>query len=215
MVSNAMKVEAFEAMGVKGFLHPSTGGRDGLVLTHGAGGNCAAPLLIEVANAFQKAGLWVLRFDLPFRQQRKSGPPFPAQAAADRVGIKAAVNALREKSPDRIFVGGHSYGGRQASMLAAEEPNLADALLLLSYPLHPPTKPDQLRTSHFPQLQTSALFVHGSNDPFGTVAEMKSAVKLIPASTELVVIEKAGHDLKKGKFPLQNLVDQMLALRSK
>ncbi len=81
-------------------------------------------------------------------------------------------------------------------MLAAEEPDLASGLLLLSYPLHPPRKPEQKRDAHFPKLQTPALFVHGSRDPFGSPEEMERALKLIPARTELVIREGAGHDLK-------------------
>ena len=81
-------------------------------------------------------------------------------------------------------------------MLAAENPQLADGLLLLSYPLHPPRKPEQPRTAHFPKLSTPALFVHGGRDPFGSPDEMRSAIKLIPARTELVPIQGAGHDLK-------------------
>jgi len=80
-------------------------------------------------------------------------------------------------------------------MLAAEEPALADALLLLSYPLHPPRKPDQLRTAHFAKLETPALFVHGTRDPFGSLDELKIALSLIPAATHLLEIEGAGHEL--------------------
>lgn len=84
-------------------------------------------------------------------------------------------------------------------MLAAEEPGLVDGLVLLSYPLHPPDKPLQLRTEHFPRIQAPALFVHGSKDPFGSVSEMEAALRLIPAEVRLEVIEKAGHDLgRKG-----------------
>jgi predicted alpha/beta-hydrolase family hydrolase len=77
-------------------------------------------------------------------------------------------------------------------------------LLLLSYPLHPPRKPAELRTGHFPQLQTPALFVHGGRDPFGSHHEMKAALELIPASNRLVEIEGAGHELlgKKGNDDL-------------
>jgi len=81
-------------------------------------------------------------------------------------------------------------------MLAAEEPGLIEGLLLLSYPLHPPRKPEQLRTAHFPSLRTQALFIHGTRDPFGLAAELEAALKLIPAQTTLVLIESAGHDLK-------------------
>jgi predicted alpha/beta-hydrolase family hydrolase len=96
----------------------------------------------------------------------------------------------------RVFLGGHSYGGRQATMLAASEPGLVTGLLLMSYPLHPPRKPEQLRTQHFPNLRTPALFVHGARDPFGSENEMEKARKLIPARTQLLAIDGAGHDLK-------------------
>jgi predicted alpha/beta-hydrolase family hydrolase len=80
-------------------------------------------------------------------------------------------------------------------MLAAANPNLVDALLLLSYPLHPPQKPSELRTLHFPQLQTPALFVHGTCDGFGSIAEMTEAISLIAARTELLPIKRSGHEL--------------------
>lgn len=181
---------------VRGFLHEPAGtNADALVLTHGAGANCQSKLLIAVANAFADAGYLVLRCDLPFRQSRPHGPPFPAMAARDREGLRRAVDVLRQRTSGRIFLGGHSYGGRQATMLAAEQPQLAAGLLLLSYPLHPPRKPAELRTAHFPQLNTPALFVHGSRDPFGSHQEMSSALALIPAQKLLLEIEGAGHEL--------------------
>ena len=85
-------------------------------------------------------------------------------------------------------------------MLCAEEPDLVAGLLLLSYPLHPPRKPEQLRTQHLPDLRTASLFVHGTRDPFGTVEEVEATLQLIPARKELIVVEGAGHDLGfKGK----------------
>jgi hypothetical protein len=90
-------------------------------------------------------------------------------------------------------------------MLAAEEDGLVDGLLLMSYPLHPPDKPTQLRTAHFPSLRTPSVFVHGTKDPFGNVAEMEAALSSIPGPVRLVVAEGAGHDLKKGKFDLSLL----------
>jgi len=80
-------------------------------------------------------------------------------------------------------------------MLCAAEPDLVAGLLLLSYPLHPPRKPEQLRVQHLPKLQVPALFVHGTRDPFGSVEEMESALTMIPAKTELLRVEGAGHDL--------------------
>jgi predicted alpha/beta-hydrolase family hydrolase len=190
---------------VRGFLHePPQANGDALVLTHGAGANCQSKLLIAVADAFAQAGYLVLRCDLPFRQARPHGPPFPAMAARDREGLRRAVDILRAKTPGRIFLGGHSYGGRQGSMLAAEQPQLVAGLLLLSYPLHPPRKPAQLRTAHFPQLKTPSLFLHGGRDPFGSHDEMKTALALIPAQTMLLEIEGAGHELL-GKKAEENL----------
>ncbi len=184
---------------VRGFLHtpagPSTGA---LVLTHGAGANCQAALLVVLAEAFCASGLTVLRCALPFRQERPHGPP-NRSAERDQAGLRAAVEAVRRQpglnSPAHIFLGGHSYGGRQASMLAAEEPGLVDALLLLSYPLHPPKRPEQLRTQHFPSLRTPALFVSGVRDGFATTPELEAARQLIPARTELLPVEAAGHEL--------------------
>ena len=197
----------FERPGISGFLHPPKGAGDqGLVLTHGAGGNCRAPLLVAAAEAFSAAGLAVLRCDLPFRQRRPSGPPSPAGAAADRAGLQEAVTAMRGIVPGRIFLGGQSYGGRQATLLAADEPDLVSALLLFSYPLHPPGKPDRLRTEHFSRLCVPALFVQGTADPFGSIAEMRAALLLIPTTTRLLPIEGAGHDLRRGRFDLATVV---------
>ncbi|HLW92545.1 MAG TPA: alpha/beta family hydrolase [Roseiarcus sp.] len=213
MPSSSAEAVSFDEQGVRGFLHPQPpDADDGLVLTHGAGGNCNAPLLVAAAKAFHAAGLVVLRCDLPFRWERR-GPPSPGGAAADRAGLKKAVDALRAIVPRHVYLGGHSYGGRQASMLAADQPKLAEALLLLSYPLHPPGKPTQLRIAHFPSLTTRAVFVHGSTDPFGSLAEMSAALDLIPSEKELIVVEGAGHDLKRGRFDLNKLVDALLRSR--
>jgi uncharacterized protein len=180
---------------VRGVLHAgASSATDGLVLTHGAGGNKDAPLLVAVAEAFAARGVTVLRCDLPYRQARPRGAPSPAGAARDREGLRAALTLLRTKITGRLFLGGHSYGGRQASMLLAAEPTLASALLLQSYPLHPPGRATALRTAHLPQLRVPTLFVHGITDPFATPAELESARTLIPGPTRVVSIN-GGHDL--------------------
>jgi len=254
---------------VRGFLHlPDASNGRGLVLTHGAGSNANAPLLIALAETFSTAGFTVLRCNLPYRQARSYGPPGPGDAARDRAGLKNAIAALTkilsaafaEGGPpnaafvgwgekaleenavappfsrsarkggesdktvgapsyprslrigwDHIFLSGHSYGGRQASILCAEEPGLVPGLLLLSYPLHPPRRPEQQRTAHLPSLRTPALFVHGTRDPFGSVAEIEQALKMIPAPTRLLTVEGAGHDLGfKGKARQEILPGQIL-----
>ncbi len=206
-----MNVTPFEQPGIRGFLHRPgrTGGR-GLVLTHGAGGNCRSPLLIAAAEAFCSEGVSVLRCDLPFRQRRATGPPSPSTAAADREGLRRAVEAMRGLVPGQIFLGGQSYGGRQATMLAADQPEIALALLLFSYPLHPPGKPDRPRTEHFPRLCVPAVFVHGASDPFGSIEALRSAVSLIPMPTEIISIAGAGHDLKRGRFEFGPVVAALM-----
>jgi uncharacterized protein len=181
---------------LQGIMHrPQAENGDGVVLTHGAGANCESPLLKALGDAFSTSGFTVLRFNLPFRQLRPYGPPPRGSAEGDQQGIRRAVKALRKEISGRIFLGGHSYGGRQATMVAATEAELASALLLLSYPLHPPKRPDQLRTGHFPSLRTPCLFVHGTRDGFGTLEELSAALKLVPAKTELLPVERAGHEL--------------------
>src|SRR5690349_5480105 len=104
------EVKTFSEGAVSGFVHvPAAPCRDGIVLTHGAGGNCQAALLLKVAEAFAASGVFVLRCDLPFRQRRRFGPPFPAQAAEDRNGLRSALVTMRKLAPGRIFLGGHSY----------------------------------------------------------------------------------------------------------
>jgi uncharacterized protein len=207
---------------VRGFLHTPEGPNgNALVLTHGAGSNAQAPLLIALAETFCAAGFTVLRCDLPYRQSRSYGPPGPGDAARDRAGLKNAIAVVKKfvggpslrsmQGRGFTYLGGHSYGGRQSSMLCAEAPGLVAGLLLLSYPLHPPRKPDQQRTQHLPDLRTPTLFVHGTRDPFGTISELEQALKMIPAKTKLLVLEGAGHDLGfKGKAKGEDLTAMVL-----
>jgi uncharacterized protein len=238
---------------IYGLLHqPDYPNGNAIALTHGAGGNCRAKLLVAVSDALADIGFTVLRFDLPFRLARPFGPPNPGTAAQDRQGLRRAAALLRAKfpsttgdrhqpaltkeesgpthealaltkegsrprtsahrpscvAPGRVFLGGHSYGGRQASMLLAEAPDAADGLLLLSYPLHPPNKPTELRTQHFPQLTQPAYFVHGTRDPFATSAELQSALALIPAPRAVLELENAAHDLL-GKSTSSEIPDRI------
>jgi predicted alpha/beta-hydrolase family hydrolase len=201
---------------VHGFVHAAQKARLGfLVLTHGAGGNCKAPLLVALAEQFAASGLDTLRCDLPFRQRRPTGPPSPSDAGRDQDGLRRAVSLMKARFGGRAFLGGVSYGGRQASMLVAAEPILVEALLLLSYPLHPPGRPAQLRTAHFPGLQTPVLFISGTRDAFGTEEELRTTIKLIPARAKLSAIEGAAHGLlqKSNREELPGkIVEQFLSL---
>jgi len=206
-----MTEEKLEVEGVRGILHrPEKPNGDAVALTHGAGSKMDAPLLVKLAGQFADAGYHVLRYDLPFRQ--RGGTPHPSRSAEDREGIAQAIAQLRKVAKGKVFAGGISYGGRQSAMAAAERPEMAAALLLLSYPLHPPGKPQQMRTDYFPNLRTPALFVHGTKDPFGGADEVREAIKLIPARTELLIVEKAAHDLKQASAMAGEILARLTGL---
>jgi uncharacterized protein len=104
---------------IRGFLHePTEPSGHGVVLTHGAGGDCRSKLLVAISDALADPGFTVLRFDLPFRLARRFGPPFRGSADHDRNGLRRAAIIICDKLNGRLFLGGHSYGGRQASILA-------------------------------------------------------------------------------------------------
>ncbi len=205
----AVSVQPYQQGSVRGFLHqPDSDPAGLLILTHGAGSDSRSLLLRALAKAFADQSLLVLRCDLPFRQARASGPPSRSSGAADRQGISEAAAQLRNLSKAPLYLAGHSYGGRQASMLAAEQPDLGlAALLLLSYPLHPPDKPEDLRTGHFGALMTPSFFVQGTRDPFGSPEELREALRLIAPTTptRVLLLEGCGHDLSPCKSDLARL----------
>lgn len=203
--------EAFQHDLIRGTIHrPEQESGDAIVLTHGAGSNSDSLLLTRLARGFAENGHLVLRYDLPFRIEGKQ--PNPKNAVRDRQGVLAAINAVRMLVQGRVIAAGHSYGGRQSAMLAAERPGAADGVLLLSYPLHPPDKPQQKRTDYFPTLETPALFVHGTKDPFGSLEELREAIALIPARTDVLVMEGGAHDLRRGADFAAEMLTRLAAL---
>ncbi|MEU5840626.1 alpha/beta family hydrolase [Rhodococcus sp. NPDC047139] len=195
-----MSAEPLDTDTLRGHLHVPAGiPRGAVALTHGAGGNSEARILQMMCTRFADRGFLALRYDLPFRRRKPKGPPQPSRAAEDREGVAVAAAFLRNRVSGPILLGGVSYGGRQTSMLAADEPGIADALVLLSYPLHPPGKPEKARTEHLPKITMPSVFVHGDRDPFGTLDELRVATELVPAPTTLVAVPAAAHDLSRAK----------------
>lgn len=164
------------------------------MLTHGAGGSRESPLLIALCDEWARRGWLAVRYNLPYRRRRPKGPP-SGSSAADQAGIAEAIDLARSLDVGTVIAGGHSYGGRLTSMVLAEQPAAADELTLFSYPLHPPGKPDRLRTEHFSAIEVPTVFTHGSRDPFGSLDELRAAVAQIPAPTQIVEVDGARHDL--------------------
>jgi predicted alpha/beta-hydrolase family hydrolase len=180
---------------IAGIAHQPDGPPRGVVvLTHGAGGSRESPLLGRICDEWARRGWLAIRYNLPYRRRRPKGPP-SGSAAGDREGIVEAITLARTLAGGPLLAGGHSYGGRQTSMVVADNATAVDALTLFSYPLHPPGKPERLRTEHFGSIAVPTVFTHGTSDPFGTPDELRAAAALIPAATEIVEVTGARHDL--------------------
>ena len=164
------------------------------MLTHGAGGSRESPLLKQLCDEWARRGWLAMRYNLPYRRRRPKGPP-SGSAATDRAGIAEAVALARTLADGPVIAGGHSYGGRQTSIAVADQTVTVDVLTLFSYPLHPPGKPERLRTEHLPRIAVPTVFTHGTRDAFGAIDELRAAAALIPAPTEIVEISGGRHDL--------------------
>ena len=201
---------------IAGVAHEPTGVPSGVVaLTHGAGGNRESALLQQVCDEWARRGWLAVRYNLPYRRRRPSGPP-SGSAATDRAGIVEAIAVCRGLADGTLIAGGHSYGGRQTSMVVAADeasPIEVDLLTLFSYPVHPPGKPERPRTEHLPDIRVPTVFIHGASDPFGTPREVSEAAAMIAAPTEVVEIAGARHDLRSRTLDVPALaVDAALRL---
>lgn len=200
---------------IAGVAHRPDGPPTGVVvLTHGAGGSRESPLLRAVCEEWARRGWLAVRYNLPYRRRRPKGPP-SGSSAADRAGIVEAVSVCRSLADGPVIAGGHSYGGRLTSMVAAAREAELDALTLFSYPVHPPGKPERARTEHLPDITVPTVFTHGTSDPFGTPAELRDAAALVAAPIEIVEVTGARHDLASKTLDVASLaVDAALRLVS-
>lgn len=201
---------------IAGIAHEPDGPAAGVVvLTHGAGGNRDSPLLQQVCAEWARRGWLAVRYNLPYRRRRPTGPP-SGSAAADRAGIVEAITLCRSLADGPLIAGGHSYGGRQTSMVVAAReasPIEVDLLTLFSYPVHPPGKPERTRTEHLPGIRVPTVFTHGTSDPFGTPDELRAAAALVTGTTAVVEIAGARHDLRSKTLNVAALaVDAALQL---
>ena len=181
---------------------------DGLFLTPGAGSGADHHTLVALAEAL--APLPVARIDFPYRREGRKAPDRApkliacvndeADAFAERLGVAAR----------RLALGGRSMGGRMCSMAVAEG-RPAAGLVLLSYPLHPPGKPERLRVEHFPDLDLPCLFVSGTRDPFGTPEEFEREVAAIPGPVTFHWIDGARHDVADRDDEIVQVVGEWLS----
>ena len=182
-------------------------GPGALLLFPGAGSPASHPSLVAIEQAV--APLPTSRADFPYRREGRRAPDRPPKLLACVVEEAALLADRAGVSPDRIVLGGRSMGGRMCSIAVAD--GLPGAgLVLISYPLRPPGKPDNLRIEHFPRLTVPCLFISGTRDSFGTPDELEHHTAAIPGPVEHVWIEGKGHDLKGADEVLSAAVSRWL-----
>ena len=164
-----------------------------MLLTPGAGSSASHSSLVALETAL--APLPVARIDFPYRREGRRAPDRAPKLIAFVREEAALLATSVGVDPSRIVLGGRSMGGRICSLAVAEGLPAA-GLVLISYPLHPPGKPEQLRTAHFPHIDVPCLFVSGERDPFGTRDEFATHLPAIVGHVTQVWVPKAGHDLK-------------------
>lgn len=165
----------------------------GVLWTHGAGSDREHPQSVMLEERLSP--LPVRRINFPYRDKPGKRPPDRAPVLLE--SLYAQLDRFCDElgvGTERIVIGGRSMGGRICSMAVADGLAVA-GLVLVSYPLHPPGKPEKLRTEHLPQITVPSLFVSGLRDPFGSPEELQAAIDLIPAETEFHTV-KGAHDFK-------------------
>jgi predicted alpha/beta-hydrolase family hydrolase len=182
------------------------------LLGHGAGAGQRSAFIVGLARALSARGIDVVTFDFPYVAAGRRVPDRgPVLEDCYRRVIEAVRNRV-ESAQRFLFIGGKSMGGRIATQVAAADPLLAVAgLILLGYPLHPPGRPADLRTAHLPEVGRPMLFVQGSRDPFGTPAELRQTLEQLSAAT-LWIVEGGDHSLKisRGKRAAQSAADAVV-----
>ena len=183
------------------------------MLAPGASAGRDQPALVALDEALTPAGVVVERIDFPYRRAGRRVPDKAPVLVATIVEAARTLVAERGIAPDRVALGGRSLGGRMCSMAVAEG-LAAAALVLVSYPLHPPGKPERLRVEHFGAITVPCLFVSGTRDAFGTPAELEAATAAIPGAVTHVWVEGADHGLRRKDAQVAAVVAEWLGAPS-
>lgn len=181
----------------------------GIILTPGAGAGSDHPTLVAIEAALSAHGIAVLRLDFPYRLAGRRAPDRPAVLIET---IKTAATELADKlgvGLDQVALGGRSMGGRMCSIAASDGVPTA-CLVLISYPLHPPGRPDRLRTAHFPGVTAPCLFISGDRDPFGSPDELQAATQMIPGPVTHSWLAGGDHGLRGRDDVVASIVDSWI-----
>jgi predicted alpha/beta-hydrolase family hydrolase len=153
--------------------------------------------MVEFARALSALGLDVVTFNFLYTEQERRIPDRPPVLEACYRAVVGTVRAELDSARRALFIGGKSMGGRIATQVAAADPALPIAgLVLLGYPLHPPGKPTERRDKHLPAVGRPMLFVQGSRDAFGTPDELAPVISTLQRAATLHVVQQGDHSFK-------------------
>ena len=170
------------------------------VVAHGAGAGQDHPFMTAAARGLASRGLATVTFNFPYMERKSRGAPNPAPQL--EACYRSVISAIRDRGwlqGRALVIGGKSMGGRMASHIAADPASLPApiaGLVFLGYPLHPPGKPQQLRSAHLPAIVAPMLFVQGSKDTFGTPADLEPILALLQAKSTVMPIVGGDHSFK-------------------
>jgi len=180
-----------------------------LVLAHGAGAGQRHPFIVNVARRLRAAGIDVTTFDFPYMEQRRR---VPDSAPVLEHRFRQVIEQVRTAGGgSRLFIGGKSMGGRIATQLAAQG-EAVDGVFALGYPLHPPGKPQQLRSAHLPTITVPVLIVQGERDPFGTPSELEPVIATMRAPVRLETVAAGDHSLAVRGVPSDQLFEWLASV---
>jgi len=176
-----------------------------LTIAHGAGAGMLHPFMEELATALGEAGIATLRFNFPFMEKPKKGPPDRPPVAHKT--IEAVIAKAQKLFPSLpLFVSGKSFGGRMTSQYLAENQQMAvKGIVFYGFPLHAPGKPSIERGDHLKKIKLPMLFLQGSRDEFaefGLITKVTASLK----KTKLIRIEGANHSYKAGKLNMMEIL---------
>lgn len=197
-----LRVEINEYQSVSANIYvASTQGRAGvtLILGHGAGSGQSSAFMVNFATQLAARGIDVVTFNFWYTEHGRHIPDPNDKLEACYRAVIEALRKHKKLGRNRIAIGGKSMGGRIASQVAAAGVGDLAGLVFLGYPLHPPGKPEKLRSKHLPMIKAPMLFVQGSRDVFGTADELRPIVKKLAPRATLHVIEGGDHSLKVPK----------------
>jgi predicted alpha/beta-hydrolase family hydrolase len=174
--------------------------RAALILAHGAGAGQRSPFMVAFARALAALGIDVVTFNFPYIEQRRRLPDRrPVLDACYRAVVDAAIRDVAS-ARSALFVGGKSMGGRIATHIAAADPSLpAAGLVLLGYPLHPPGRAHERRDAHLGSIRRPILCIQGSRDAFGTPAELEPILSALSPPATLHVVAGGDHSFRVPK----------------